>query len=180
VTKTFDVDGDAHFAAFVPESFFRQGPNRVAVYAIRGARLERLQGGAGSESTWTLRGARLRDAAGHSVAVRAGALDGVVEDWFHERETIRFGGWAADTKGGHLADSVLVFAGGRFVYAGTTTVGRKRIPFAGKAPDEVVRIGFVFDLPRSVVANGPLRFFAVRAGVASELRYVKDFPWRGR
>jgi hypothetical protein len=43
-----------------------------------------------------------------------------------------------------------------------------------------VRIGFVFDLPRSVVGSGPLRFFAVRGGVASELRYVKDFPWRAR
>jgi Sulfatase len=180
VTRTFDVDGDAHFAAFVPESAFRQGPNRVEVYAVRGSRLERLRGGAGAESTWTMNGSTLGDAAGHRVAVRPGALDGVVEDWFHERDSIRFGGWAADTGGGHLADSVLVFSGGRFVYAGTTTVGRKRIPFAGKGPDDVVRIGFVFDLPRSVVGSGPLRFFAVRGGVASELRYVKDFPWRAR
>jgi hypothetical protein len=75
---------------------------------------------------------------------------------------------------------VLVFSGRRFVYAGTTTVGRKRIPFAGKGPDEVVRIGFVFDLPRSLVGHGPLRFFGVRGGVASELRYVDDFPWRPR
>ena len=111
---------------------------------------------------------------------RPNRLDGLVEDWFYERESIRFGGWAADTKRGKLADAVLVFSHGRFVYSGTTTVGRRRIPFAGKGPRDIVRLGFVFDLPRSVVGNGPLRFFAVRDGVATELRYVKDFPWRAR
>jgi hypothetical protein len=179
VTRTFVVDGSNHFAAFVPETAFRQGANRVDVYAV-GAhdRLERLRGGAGAESTWTLRGAVLLDAAGRTVRVRRGALDGLVEDWFNERETIRFGGYAADTARGHLADQVLVFSGGRFLYSGTTTVGRKRIPFHGKSPDASVRIGFVFDLPRTLVGRGPLRFFAVRGEQASELRYVKDFPWR--
>jgi hypothetical protein len=178
VTRTFSADGDAHFAAFAPESFFRQGSNRVEVFAVHGGRLERLRGGAGSTSTWTLARGALRDASGRTVRLRPGALDGVVEDWFNERQTIRFGGWAADTKGGHLADTVVVFSGRRFVYSGTTTVGRKRIPFKGKKPDEGVRIGFVFDLPRSIVGRGPLRFFAVRGDVATELRYVPDFPWR--
>jgi hypothetical protein len=178
VTRTFVVDGDDHFAAIAPDTSFRQGANRVEVYAVRAGKLERLRGGAGASSTWSLRGAVLRDGTGRTVAVRPGALDGVVEDWFNERQSIRFGGWAADTARGRLADQVLVFSGGRFVYAGTTTVGRKRIPFHGKKPDQVVRIGFVFDLPRSVVGAGPLRFFAVRGGEASELRYVKDFPWR--
>jgi hypothetical protein len=178
VTRTYVVDGAQHFAAFVPESAFRQGANRVEVYAVgAGGKLERLRGGAGAQSTWKLQGSTLRDAAGKSVPVRPGALDGVVEDWFNERESIRFGGWAADTAGGHLAEQVLVFSGNRFVYSGTTTVGRKRIPFHGKEPDDVVRIGFVFDLPRSAIGDRPLRFFALRNGVASELRYVEDFPW---
>jgi hypothetical protein len=179
VTRTYVVDGAQHFAAFVPETAFRQGANRVEVYAVGAdGKLDRLQGGAGSESTWKLQGTSLRDAAGRTVPIRPGALDGVVEDWFNERESIRYGGWAADTRRGHLAEQVLVFSGNRFVYSGTTTVGRKRIPFHGKGPDDVVRIGFVFDLPRAVIGDGPLRFFAVRNGTASELRYVKDFPWR--
>jgi hypothetical protein len=176
VTRTFEVDGDQHFAAFVPDTAFRQGANRVEVYAVRGGRLERLRGGVAGAS-WTLRGAELRS-GDRVVRVRPGALDGLVEDWFNERQSIRFGGFAADTARGRLADEVLVFRGNTFIYAGTTTVARKRIPFHGKKPDQTVRIGFVFDLPRTLVGNGPLRFFGVRGGEASELRYVKDFPWR--
>jgi Sulfatase len=178
VTKTYDVDGEHHWAAFVPDGAFRRSGNDVAVYVVRGGRLERPRGGT-AEPQWTLRGDELR-AGSQVVHVQPGALDGVVEDWFNERESIRFGGWTADTEGGRLADAVLVFAGGKFVYAGTTTVGRKRIPFKGKGADDVVRIGFVFDLPRSLVGRGPLRFFGVRGNVASELAYVKDFPWRPR
>jgi Sulfatase len=178
VTQTYPVDGEQHFGAFVPDSAFRPTGNRVEVFAVRDGKLERLRGGVSAE-TWTLRRNQLR-AGSRVVPLRPGKLDGVVEDWFNERESIRFGGWAADTKRGRLADAVLVFSGGRFVYSGTTTVGRRRIPFAGKGPNDIVRLGFVFDLPRSVVGNGPLRFFAVRDGEASELRYVKDFPWRPR
>jgi hypothetical protein len=180
VTRTFQVDGAWRFAAFAPDSAFRQGANSVEVYAVRGGRLERLRGGAGATSTWTLRGGALRNAAGETVPIRPGALSGLVEDWFFERESVRFGGWAADAAAGRLADSVLVFSGGRFVYAGTTAVGRRRLPIKTDLP--IIRAGFVFDLPLSLVGKGagspPLRFFAVRGGVASELAYVKGFPWR--
>jgi len=178
VTRTYEVDGEHHWSAFVPDAAFRRRGNDVAVYVVRGGRLERPRGGS-SAAPWTLRAGELRSGS-RVVHVRPGALDGTVEDWFNERESIRFGGWTADTKDGRLVDSVLVFSGDRFVYGGTTTVGRRRIPFKGKGPDDVVRIGFVFDLPRSVVGDGPLRFFGVRGDVASELRYVKDFPWRPR
>jgi len=178
VTRTHAVDGDQHWAAFVPDDAFRRHGNRVEVYAVRDERLVRLRGGV-TGAAWTLERHELRSGS-RVVRLRPGVLDGVVEDWFRERESIRFGGWAADTRRGKLVDSVLVFSGGKFVYSGTTAVGRKRIPFAGKKPDDVVRIGFVFDLPRSVVGKGPMRFFGVRGGVATELRYVKDFPWRPR
>jgi hypothetical protein len=176
VTRTYTVDGDQHWAAFVPDPAFRRHGNTVAVYAVRDGKLERLRGGVGA-AEWSLHGDELR--SGDRVArIRPGALDGLVEDWYRERESVRFGGWAGDARRGRLADVVLVFSNGRFVYSGTTAVARKRIPFAGKGPDQAVRIGFVFDLPRSVIAKGPLRFFAVRGDSASELRYVQDFPWR--
>jgi hypothetical protein len=112
------------------------------------------------------------------VRIQPGALHGRVEDWFNERDTVRVGGWAADTVGGHLVDNVLVFRGDTFVYSGTTTVGRRGVPFGDTPPTEAVRMGFAFDLPRSLIGDGPLRFFAIRGGVASELAYVKRFPWR--
>jgi hypothetical protein len=44
-----------------------------------------------------------------------------------------------------------------------------------------IKAGFVFELPRSLVGDGrdppPLRFFAIRRGVASELPLPKGFPW---
>jgi hypothetical protein len=176
VTRTFDVDGDQHFGAFVPDKAFRQGANQVDVYAVRDGRLERLDGGV-SGASWTLQHGTLRN-GGHVVRIQPGALHGRVEDWFNERDTVRVGGWAADTVGGRLVDNVLVFRGDTFVYSGTTTVGRRGVPFGDTPPTEAVRMGFAFDLPRSLIGDGPLRFFAIRGGVASELAYVKRFPWR--
>ena len=176
VTRTFDVDGDQHFGAFVPDKAFRQGANKVDVYAVRNGRLEHLRGGV-SGASWTLQHGMLRN-GGHVVRIQPGALHGRVEDWFDERDTVRVGGWAADTVGGRLVDDVLVFRGDTFVYSGTTTVGRRGLPFGDTPPTEAVRMGFAFDLPRSLIGDGPLRFFGVRGGVASELAYVKRFPWR--
>jgi len=176
VTRTFDVDGDQHFGAFVPDKAFRQGANQVDVYAVRDRRLERLDGGV-SGASWTLQHGTLRN-GGHVVRIQPGALHGRVEDWFNERDTVRVGGWAADTVGGRLVDNVLVFRGDTFVYSGTTTVGRRGLPFGDTPPTEAVRMGFAFDLPRSLIGDGPLRFFGIRGGVASELAYVKRFPWR--
>ena len=176
VTRTFDVDGDQHFGAFVPDKAFRQGANQVDVYAVRDRRLERLDGGV-SGASWTLQHGTLRN-GGHVARIQPGALHGRVEDWFNERDTVRVGGWAADTVGGHLVDNVLVFRGDTFVYSGTTTVGRRGLPFGHTPPTEAVRMGFAFDLPRSLIGDGPLRFFGIRGGVASELAYVKRFPWR--
>ena len=176
VTRTFNVDGDQHFGAFVPDKAFRQGANQVDVYAVRDGRLERLRGGV-SGASWTLQHGVLRN-GGRVVRIQPGALHGRVEDWFNESDTVRVGGWAADTVGGRLVDNVLVFRGDTFVYSGTTTVGRRGLPFGDTPPTEAVRMGFAFDLPRSLIDDGPLRFFGVRGGVASELGYVKRFPWR--
>ena len=43
--------------------------------------------------------------------------------------------------------------------------------------------GFVFELPQSLVGKGggtPLRFFAVRGNVATELSYAPGFPWQAQ
>ena len=143
---------------------------------MRDGRLERLRGGV-SGASWTLQHGVLRN-GGRVVRIQPGALHGRVEDWFNESDTVRVGGWAADTVDGRLVDNVLVFRGDTFVYSGTTTVGRRGLPFGDTPSTEAVRMGFAFDLPHSLIGDGPLRFFGVRGGVASELGYVKRFPWR--
>lgn len=179
VTQTFAVDGSTHFAAFVPESDFRAGANAVDVYAVRGGgSLERLRGGAGTQATYTLRAGTLRDPGGHTLRIVPGALAGRVEDWYFESGSVRFGGWAGDAVHHALADAVVVFRGSSFVYAGTTTVERSLPQLRAHGN---VQAGFVIELPRTLVGSGggaPLRFFAVRDGIASELPASDGFPWR--
>ena len=180
VTQTFDADGSTHFASFVPDTAFRAGANVVDVYAVRGGRtLERLKGDSGSGPR-TLSRSTSAVPGGATIQIQPGALVGRVEDWYQESATVRFGGWAGDALGHRLADAVVVFQGTRSVFAGATTVPRHLPQLQAKGQ---VQGGFVFELPQSLVGKGggtPLRFFAVRGNVATELSYAPAFPWRAR
>jgi Sulfatase len=180
VTHTFEVDGETHFGAFAPDAAFHQGANSVRVYAVRGRTLERLRGGVGAESSYALAGTTLRGPTGAPIRIVPGALVGRVEDWYFESGTVRFGGWAGDPVAKAIPDAVVVFGGGRFLYAGTTTVGRTGM-FKLRPDGSLIKSGFVFELPRSLVGDGPgsppLRFFAVRGNRATELPLPKGFPW---
>src|SRR5581483_1666753 len=55
VTRTFAVDGETHFAAFVPDRAFHRGANDVEVYGVSGGRLARLTRGAAAFSLAQLR-----------------------------------------------------------------------------------------------------------------------------
>ena len=118
--------------------------------------------------------------SGATIKIQPGALVGRVEDWYNESATVRFGGWAGDAADHRLADAVVVFQGSHSVFAGTTTVPRHLPQLQAKGQ---VQGGFVFELPQSLVGAGggtPLRFFAVRGNVATELSYAPGFPWRVR
>jgi hypothetical protein len=182
VTHTVEVEGETHFGAFVPDTAFRPGANSVEVYAVRGRTLERLRGSAGT-TTWSLAGSTLRDSSGRTARIVPGSMAGRVEDWYFERSSVRIGGWAGDPAARTIPDAVVVFRGGAFIYAGTTTVGRSGM-FKLRPDGSVIKAGFVFELPRSLLGSGagaaPLRFFAVRGTHASELPLPKGFPWSGR
>jgi hypothetical protein len=180
VTQTFDTNGSTHFASFVPDSDFRKGANTVDVYAVRAnGSLERLQGGTGGTADYTLSGSTIQGPNGAAIQVKPGALAGRVEDWYLESATVRFGGWAGDAVNHHLVDNVVVFQGSHSIFAGTTTVERHLPQLQAKGQ---VQGGFVFELPQSLVGTGggarPLRFFAVRGNVATELSYAPGFPWQ--
>jgi Sulfatase len=179
MTQTFATDGSVHFAAFVPETAFRQGANELVVYIVRGGGLlERLHGGTGAATAYRLVSGGIVDPAGRRITLVPGALAGRVEDWYFESGSVRFGGWAGDATRHALADAVLVFRGKQFLYAGTTTVKRKLRPLRAHG---VIQGGFVIELPDALVGRGggpPLRFFAVRGDVATELPVASGFPWR--
>jgi Sulfatase len=178
VGQSFDSNGAIAFSSYLPESAFRQGANDLQVFAVTDGRLA-LLGGTGSGPQYTLAGSEIEVSGSASIPIVPGTVEGTIEDWFFERDAVRFGGWAGDLEQRIPAERVLVFADGELVHSGTPGVGRtdlaRRYPGLGRS-------GFVFDLPHTVIGDGgdvELRFFAVRGGKASELTYARDFPWRG-
>jgi hypothetical protein len=184
VTRTFSYGGSARFSAFVPESSLRPGANDVRVYAVRAhgrrVQLERLSGTAGADAyELSQDGSAITLPSGATARVVPTALTGRVEDWFVESGSVRFGGFAADAADHRYVDRVLVFADGKFLYAGPTDVERHDLKVS-QGPRPLHRAGFVFELPQDDVGDGStakLRFFALRGRVASELRYAQGFPW---
>ncbi len=180
VGQSFESNGSIVYSSYVAESAFRKGRNDVQVYAVTdqdsGPALMKL-GGTGAQPEYTLSESEIEVSGGEPIPIEPGT-EGSVEDWFFERDAVRFGGWAGDVQSRSPADRVLVFADGELVHSGTPGVGRadlaKRYPGLGRS-------GFVFDLPLSLVGKGgdvELRFFALHSGTATELTYAKGFPWR--
>lgn len=181
VTRSHAVADDIRFDAWVPESVFRDGENDVAVYAVvprTDARALVRLGGTGEATGYELaESGAVIVTAGSEIPVRGGAIDGAVEDWFFEQDTVRIGGWAGVIEERVAADVVLVFSDGELVYSGSPSVGRADL--AAEYPG-LGRSGFVAQLPRDAVdeEDAELRFFAVEDGVASELAYDPSFPWK--
>ena len=182
VTRSYAVGDHIRFDAWVSEASFRPGENDVTVHLVvprtDGRALAPLGGttdGAGYELAEE--GALIVTAGASEIRVLPGAVDGEVEDWFLEEDTVRIGGWAGIVSKRQAAETVLVFSQGKLVYSGTPAVGRtdldERHPGLGRS-------GFVAQLPRDVVEDEDveLRFFALADGVASELAYDPAFPWR--
>src|SRR5262249_59027760 len=85
---------------------------------------------------------------------------------------LEIAGWAADQKNGELPESILVYAGGRLLYAGRSNSIRADVALSlGNAALE--RAGFAFSLPLEwfgSLDDAAVRVFAVaRDGVACEL-----------
>ena len=185
VTQSFQTGGSVTFSAYLPESAFESGPNEVEILAISRADDEPALASLGGSSAGRYRlvsedGAdEVEDADGRRLPLVPAAVDGTVEDWFVERDSVRFGGWAGDVEARVPADRVLVFAGDELVGSGTPRVGRADL---GQRYRGLGRSGFVFDLPRDRVGDDadttPLRFIAIRGDSASELGYARGFPWR--
>jgi hypothetical protein len=175
VTRAFESSGSVRFSAFLPESAFQAGANDIEVFAIRDRTLERL-GGTGGGEPYALDDGQIASGE-RTIRIDRGDLEGEVEDWYFERDAVRFGGWAGDVETRKPAEKVLVFGDGELLHSGTPSVGREDL---GKRYPGLGRSGFVFDLPRKLVGDGggvSLRFFALRGDRATELTYASDFPW---
>jgi hypothetical protein len=174
-TQTFLIDGRTRFAVLVPEAAFRQGRNKVDVFAISSAggatRLTPL-GGTSNVADYILapNGRALTAPSGAAIPVEPGRLDGRIESTTEEGGTVRIKGWAADLKDKALVERVVLFSAGKLIFSSATTVYRWDVDeVRNKAP--AARVGFVAELPASDMRGKQLRVFAVRHGIATELEW---------
>ena len=171
VTRTNQLLGQTYFSAMVPEDTLRNGRNDVQVLVVHGKTFEQLPG---SSETATLVGGVIKSPVGAAIPVRKSALRGQVQ--FLEGELDGLSGWAAQRNLKHRADSVMVFADGREVFAA---------PTAQLLPHRIGRqsglFGFHFELPKALLpppgAGHHVRVIAIRNGVAMELPRKPPWPW---
>jgi hypothetical protein len=177
VARSYETGGDVRFSAFAPERSFRAGANRVDVYAVNADGSLELLGGTREAAGYSLMRDGTAIATPHGAVGVAPALEGAVEDWYLEAETVRIGGWAGDVQSRRAATTVVAFDGEELVYSGTPGVGRADL--ATRYPG-LGRSGFVAELPRARLEEDgvELRFFALRGNRATELPVPEGFPWK--
>jgi hypothetical protein len=173
VTRSYTEFGETKFAALVPERSIRQGANDVTVCAVNGNTLTELRG---SDITYTLENGALQASDGTTIPlghVVAGEVRGT-----RSSSGSTLGGWAANVKARKPADSIVVLVDGKSVFVGDNgNITRKAI----LKRYGVDKAGFIFRLPGSLLpAAGKehhVRVVAVAGRVASELHYLRGYPW---
>jgi hypothetical protein len=166
----------------VPEDALHNGRNNVQVLLVRGSGADRTfeELAGGSETTTLVQSAGgeiIKSSSGVVTPVRRGVLRGQVQ--FLKGALFGFSGWAAQPDLKHRADSVMVFADGREVFAA---------PTAQLLPHRVFKqgglFGFHFELPKGLLPpqgrSHHVRVFAIRKGVATELPRKPPWPWGER
>jgi hypothetical protein len=178
VTQSFDVGGQAKFAAMAPESSMHNGRNDVSVFVVHDNGLEELRG---SSVTTTIRarGASevIASSGAKAIPVRPQALRGQVH--VSTGQNFTFTGWASDRALRAKVDSVRVFVDREQIYASKISLIQPHTMLGQVVAHQ--RYAFQFELPRSLLpAPGSahrVRVLAVRRGVASEVRYTGHYPW---
>jgi len=180
-TRAFgSAPDDLQFTALVPDRAFRSGDNRVEVFRVRRGGpepvLERL-GSSGGPACALVKDSRGRIAirqGERTIPIRAGALEGYLEDASKTAGKVSLSGWAVDREAVAPPEKILVFHQGELVYSGTTSKVRDDVT-ASLGLERPLRSAFQFHIPLSRVpelARSGVRLFAVsKGGVASQLGF---------
>ena len=123
---------------------------------------------------------------GETIRIVPAVMGGAVDRVRQERRYTRISGWASDGAHRKPAAQVAVFVDGEADHYGHTTVPRRELAEAFKAPS-LVNAGFQVAVPGSIFDRAPppvVRVVAISStGVASELSYrseYKDGPQKRR
>ncbi len=172
LTTSYSDGVNIRFEALLDPDRIAGGPNRVALFELRGApgarRLARL---AQAETGYTLAGEdgseELVDSSGRRVPVAEGALEGFVEQTKFRDGVLRISGWSASRSLG-AAKEVVVFADGRFLIASRPSAPRGDVAKTQGTRSLLSGFNIVTSLGRAP-EEGDLRVFGIAGGKASEL-----------
>jgi hypothetical protein len=132
----------------------------------------------------------LESSAGREHIVLADGRDlpvkergGFVDYAYVRRGSLVLQGWAADEAAGVPAETILVFADGRLVFAGPPNVPRQDVADALGKPG-LRRAGYVVRVPLAAVRDGDarrdVRIFSIVGDRALEVVYPLSYGWRRR
>ena len=174
VTRSYSDAGQTKFGAMIPERSLRPGANQLSVYAVNGDTLTELRGG---DVTYELANGALEASNGTPIPVGR-AVSGEVRGTRGSSGST-LGGWAANVQSHRPADSIVVLVDGKSVYVGDNgNITRKDI----LKRYGVDKAGFIFRLPGSLLpqagATDDVRVFAIAGKSASELKYLRGYPWK--
>jgi hypothetical protein len=172
LTRTFVDDGQMRMAAIAPADSFSAGSNSVDVFAVRGSGSRRalapLTTGRGEQYRLVQSGgATALQVGGRRIEVGKGGLQGYVDQFLHDDQGVRLGGWAVDPPENKPVKRILVFAGDRLIAEGVPAVERPDV--AGNLGHQAKLSGFGLRVPLQGVKPSQLRVFAVSGGDAAML-----------
>jgi Sulfatase len=179
VTQSYDQGGVTRFDAMVPDGSLHDARNDVSVFAVQAdGSLDELKGSSVTTTLKTRGGVQvISSSGGRAIPVRPQALSGQVR--VKVGQNYDFDGSATDASKKHKVDMVMVFVDGEQVYASKASLIQPKSGLGQVAKQNPY--GFRFDLPASLLpkpgSGHKVRVFAVRGGVASELRYRGSYPW---
>jgi Sulfatase len=177
VTQTFVDQGQMRMAAIAPADAFSAGSNSVDVFAVRGSGSRRalapLTTGQGEQFRLVQSGgATALEAGSRRIEVSKGNLQGYVDQFLHDDQGVRLGGWAVDDHGNKPVKRILVFAGDRLVAEGAPSVERPDV--AKNLGGQAKMSGFGLRVPLQGVDPSQLSVFALSGGEAAKLQ-----RWKG-
>lgn len=193
-TETYSNDaGDVRFSAMLSPEYFRNGNNKIHIYLIDDAN-ERLTNlllvplagetkyrlvNSGDGELIVERGDQRFEVMPTS---RKNPVRGYVDNAVRGHQITSITGWGADSRAQGEQVEILLFNGEEFLASTQTNSVRVDVAKAFSIP-RLKYAGFGFRIPSSLLPEpgaGRLRLFIMtNDGVATELVYDKNYPWRG-
>lgn len=183
VTRIIESLGDgSEIRVLLPKNALVDGQNRMEFFFIERRDDDSIILKKSGESTYAL----VSDYASDRLTIQTPAgrhitvSDGVVRSYYSMKQSesgvISFTGWAIDEKNEKPADSVLLFAGDRFVKKGAVGLERKDIvDWLGNK--NYLKSGFSVTVPFDAVRYSEIRVYAVlNNGSGSEAAYYSQNP----